>query len=283
MAAATAFDRTKYTRIVFGGVPGCGKSTLSVAFAKKLQDTLAAKNVDCLVLLNHHPVNENAGEVVLDDGNRFMQHIYSPRIKEKYLSEAMTISARLMARELETIKQFVLPGSKQHVINVLERSFLCSISIFIPGAFNNMREASDVEGNHSEEWSDVRWAQQHMLAMGMAIDQFYEPSYTLIVYMSCSAALAHTRVQKRGRAFEATGLSLDYMQTLVDYHEKCFDGRGDDRVVSIPQLSSGFVLAIPAADCDADTGADDDDAIGRSIEPLVNIIKEALDFYVRIP
>jgi shikimate kinase len=72
MAAATIPVRTKYTRIVFEGVPSCGKSTLSVAFAKKLQNTLAAKNVDCLVLLNHRPVNENAGEVVLDDGNSFM-------------------------------------------------------------------------------------------------------------------------------------------------------------------------------------------------------------------
>jgi hypothetical protein len=102
MAAATTPVRTKYMRIVFEGVTGCGTSTLSVAFTEKLQNTLAAKNVDCLVLLNHRPVNENTGEVVLDDGNSFMQHIYSSRIKEKYLCEAMTISARLMERELDT-------------------------------------------------------------------------------------------------------------------------------------------------------------------------------------
>jgi hypothetical protein len=69
--------------------------------------------------------------------------------------------------------------------------------------------------------------------------------------------------------------------TATTYTNTTTTARGDDRVVSIPQLYSGFVITIPAADCAADTGANDD-AIGRSIEPLVNTIKEALDFYVRI-
>jgi hypothetical protein len=96
--------------------------------------------------------------------------------------------------------------------------------------------------------------------------------------MSCSAALALKRVQKRGRPFEATGLSLDYMQTLVDYHEKCFDGCGDDRVVSMSQLRLGPVLTVSAVDYAADTDADDD-AIGRNIESLVNTVNEAFDLY----
>jgi hypothetical protein len=175
-------------------------------------------------------------------------------------------------------KEFLVPGSKQYVINILERYFLCLISIFIPGAFYNMREASNMEGHYPEEWSDIRYAQQRMMGLGKAIDSLHSPSSTLVVYMSCSAALALKRVQKRGRPFEATGLSLDYMQTLVDYHEKCFKGCGDDRVMSVSELGLERVLAVSALDYAANIDADKD-AIGRNIEPLVNTVMEACNCY----
>jgi thymidylate kinase len=65
---------TQYIRIAFEGVPGSGKSVLSVAFAKRLQEHFATDN-GCLVLLNHRPVHENAGEVVLDKDSNFIEHI----------------------------------------------------------------------------------------------------------------------------------------------------------------------------------------------------------------
>jgi thymidylate kinase len=260
---------TQYTRIVFEGVPSSGKSVLSVAFAKRLQAHFATDD-GCLVLLNHCPVHENAGEVILDKDSNIIEHIYTAG-KEQYIAEAATISARLMTRELETLKKYVLTGQRRLVINVMEHCCLYSISVFIPAAFKNMRKSSDVPRNHSDTWCNVKPAQDNMLVLAKMLDQFHEPSSTLVVYIRCSAALAYKRVLERGRKFEATGLTYEYMRVLEDYHEKCISCVDDDRVVGVDRLGLTVIKIVSADECAADSL----DTIETTIAPMVDSIWKA--------
>lgn len=220
-----------FTQIVFEGVPGCGKSTLTTQMAKTMQEKLGD---DYLVLLNHKLVNEGAVEVAINSesnrGNSFLRNIYTPNHKEAYLMDACTISACLLATELQTYAKFQVCETRgeKHVVNVLERVSFNAAAMFVPAAFYNMRENVDVVGHHADnDWEHVKMAQERLTMAALA--SIPEKVKNLIVYVRASPDKAFSRVLARGREYESTGLTWEYMTHLCGIHDDffspCYVGR----------------------------------------------------------
>jgi hypothetical protein len=149
--------------------------------------------------------------------------------------------------------------------------------VFIPAAYYNARESSDVIGHFAEQWCHMKPGRDNVLAVARAIDEFHENSRTMVVYIQCSAALAQKRVIERGREFEATGMKLRYMQELVNLHEKCFRSiEDDDRIVGAKSLGIAEVMTVTADDWATDNN---EDVIDEKIAPLVDtIVQKCLSF-----
>jgi len=170
-------------RIIVEGNIGSGKTTC----LDKLESN---ENFEVI----REPVDLWLG-VTGSDGKNLLQEFYEEPTRYAYLFQSMVFKTRLQSIEHEQTSS----------VRFCERSIWTDRHVFGKSCINSGK-MNQLETNCYKFWFD--WLEQ----------KFYEKPHA-IIYLKCSPEKCFARMHQRARN-EETGVPLEYLQELHEYHEE---------------------------------------------------------------
>nr|DBA11764.1 TPA_asm: ORF63 [Malaco herpesvirus 1] len=229
--ASTQTDRITCTNITINGCPGTGKSA-TYLFAKMLRDQ---DPFETYVLLNGKPVPEtHPDQMTTCTGNLdYLKNIYDPETKHKNFNTAMLVGFNLLKRELDihtdavdfiTSENYLCndtPKCKE-IIFIWERDSMTAGNIFIrANQYNCLLDSKSAANptDNNRDWDCVKVFSDTIKRLAkIQHRELYDN--TFLFTMIGDPQLCLEKVRSRGRPYESTHFTLDYMEELDLLHKE---------------------------------------------------------------
>lgn len=208
--------------IVLEGQPGVGKSTIIPHIAKLIEKNVPGGDI---VLLNGLPLDQPPAPTTnATRSMNYIQRLYDPELKADQVLNVMTIGFTILDQELDFFNRYLIDDKDDKLptlYNVVERNTTVSGGcIFVPANFYNLRECSNIKDRvkdyYDKDWEKFKVVQDRLIKLGKRATRL--STFNMVIVLQGSADYCFEKMRRRGREYECTNMTFDYMQELTRIH-----------------------------------------------------------------